>query len=115
MAPELLRHQWRFSSLLGQLLCYAGAHGIHVTGGHWWRSPLEAVRYANLQLGIKRSLHCDRLAVDLNIFSDAGDYLTDLESYRELGEYWESLGGAWGGKFKRCDPGHFSLEWQGRK
>ncbi|HBJ0947911.1 TPA: M15 family metallopeptidase, partial [Escherichia coli] len=30
------------------------------------------------------------------------------------GEYWESLGGSWGGRFKsRPDGNHFSLEHNG--
>lgn len=115
MISELLRQQWRFSALLGQLLCYAAAHGIHVTQGEGWRPLVTALYYAKRMLGIKNSLHELRLAKDLNVFSDAGEYLTDVESYRELGEYWESLGGSWGGRFTRPDPGHFSLEWQGRK
>ncbi|MGO3686517.1 MAG: M15 family metallopeptidase, partial [Proteus vulgaris] len=41
-------------------------------------------------------------------------YLTATSDYKELGEYWESLGGSWGGRFKtRPDGNHFSLEHNG--
>jgi len=44
------------------------------------------------------SKHLNRLAIDLNLFID-GVYVDDPEKYRPLGEYWESLGGRWGGRF----------------
>jgi len=61
---------------------------------------------------MKGSLHYERLAIDLNLFV-LGEYKSDTESYRPLGEYWESIGGAWGGRFN--DGNHFSLAYGGRK
>lgn len=58
------------------------------------------------------SLHYCRLAVDLNLFRD-GKYLEATEDHRPLGEFWESIGGSWGGRFK--DGNHYSLEHEGRK
>lgn len=53
------------------------------------------------------------LAVDFNLFVN-GQYKTDTADYLPLGEYWESLGGTWGGRFKsRPDGNHFSLEHNG--
>jgi len=46
-----------------------------------------------------------RLAIDLNLFKD-GEYLTDTEDHRFLGEFWESLGGTWGGRWD--DGNHYS-------
>jgi hypothetical protein len=57
-------------------------------------------------------LHKSRLAVDLNVFRD-GKYLTTGEQYADLGEFWESIGGAWGGRFN--DGNHFSFEHNGYK
>ncbi len=51
------------------------------------------------------SFHYKRLAIDLNLFKD-GEYLTDTEDHRELGEFWESMGGTWGGRFD--DGNHYS-------
>jgi len=59
-----------------------------------------------------KSLHYSRLAIDLNLFKD-GIYKYETSEYKELGEYWESIGGAWGGRFG--DGNHFSLAYGGRK
>lgn len=55
----------------------------------------------------KNSFHYKRLAVDFNLFIN-GVYQTTTESHKELGEYWESIGGTWGGNFKRKDGNHYS-------
>jgi len=62
--------------------------------------------------GIRNSLHSKRLAIDLMLFKD-GVYLTNSEDYRPLGEFWESIGGTWGGRFH--DGNHFSCEHEGIK
>jgi len=59
---------------------------------------------------MENSLHYKRLAIDLNLFI-AGSYRTDTASHRPLGEFWESLGGSWGGRFD--DANHYSLEHKG--
>ena len=51
-----------------------------------------------------------RLALDLNLFLD-GAFLTTTEGHRPLGEFWESIGGSWGGRFN--DANHYSLEHNG--
>lgn len=51
------------------------------------------------------SFHYRCLAVDFNLFQD-GEFLTQTEDYRELGEFWESLGGSWGGQWN--DGNHYS-------
>ena len=57
----------------------------------------------------KGSFHYDRLAIDLNLFKD-GIWLKETEDHQEFGEYWISLGGSWGGNFKRVKDGnHYSL------
>ena len=65
-------------------------------------------------IGIKNSLHCDGLALDLVLFRD-GKPLWATKRYRELGEYWEALHElcAWGGRFD--DGGHFSIMHKGRR
>jgi hypothetical protein len=54
---------------------------------------------------IDGSFHYKRLAIDLNLFKD-GRYLTTTEAHRPFGEFWESLGGTWGGRFE--DGNHYS-------
>jgi hypothetical protein len=61
--------------------------------------------------GSRTSLHCDRLAIDINLFIN-GELQKQTEAYRPLGEEWERLGGTWGGRFN--DGGHFSIAHEGR-
>lgn len=98
--------------MAAHLILKAEAMGWEVTLGEAWRSEEEARRLAAHRHGIKRSLHCDRLALDLNLFVD-GVWLQSTEAHRELGEWWESVGGAWGGRFG--DGNHYSLAHEGRK
>lgn len=63
--------------------------------------------------GTRTSLHGDRLAIDLMLFIN-GEYQKTTEAYRPLGEYWESLGGTWGGRFSTPDGDHFSIAHEGR-
>lgn len=101
-----------FARLFAMLLIEAQALGYEVTLGECWRSPEEAVRLAGTGQGITRSLHCDRLAVDLNLFKD-GLFLTKSEQYLPLGEWWEKQHPdcRWGGRFKspHQDGNHFAV------
>ena len=51
-----------------------------------------------------------RLAVDFNLFKD-GKFLQSTDDHKELGEFWEALGGTWGGRFD--DGNHYSLKYRG--
>jgi hypothetical protein len=116
---KLLELQQRFSLMAAQLIGHAVSLGFGVTLGEAWRPPETARMYAKSGKGIAGSLHCERLAIDLNLF--AGDaYLTDYASYKQLGEWWESVGTkefptCWGGRFKSRDANHFSVGYNGRK
>ena len=44
------------------------------------------------------SRHLQNLAADIVLFKD-GRPVWEGESYRQFGEYWEELGGRWGGRF----------------
>lgn len=116
---KLIELQKAFSLKVAQLIGHAYSEGYSITFGEAYRPPETAELYAKQGRGSKTSLHCDRLAIDLNVFKD-GKYLTDAESYRDLGEYWESLGTSeiptrWGGYFSSGDANHFSVEYNGRK
>lgn len=65
----------------------------------------------------KGSLHYIGLAVDLNLFSGDGEYIknSDDPRYLQFGEFWEVMGGSWGGRFSDGDANHFSLEHNGRR
>jgi len=105
-----------FTKLVGLLIEYAYANGLELTFGDAYRSPEQARANASAGKGIINSLHCERLAIDLNLFIN-GEYKTKTEDYRKLGEYWESLNPdcAWGGRFSRPDGNHFSIQHAGRK
>lgn len=100
--------------MMGKLISFATAQGYEFTFGEGFRTPEQAALNAARGIGIKNSLHTLRLAQDLNLFV-AGEYITDggHPAYTVLGEYWESIGGAWGGRFR--DANHFSLAHEGRK
>ena len=87
-------------------------------------SPVNYIDDKDLEQGLKLGLvkvkkdtrrymgAIERNAVDLNLFK-AGKYVALTEDHRPLGEWWESQGGAWGGRFE--DGNHYSLEWKGRR
>ncbi|MCQ3894242.1 M15 family metallopeptidase [Klebsiella quasipneumoniae] len=109
----LSEKQQLFTRLIAQLILWADEKGYRLTFGEAYRTPEQAALNAKKGSGISNSLHTKRLAVDLNLFIN-GQYQTDSAAYLPLGEYWESLGGSWGGRFKsRSDGNHFSLEHEG--
>ena len=112
MPSDLFLKQTAFSRMLVRLLQKAHDLGYEVTLGEAYRPPEQAAANAAKGVGIRNSLHILRLAVDLNLFRD-GQYLSSTESHRPLGEYWESIGGSWGGRFSKPDGNHYSLEYNG--
>lgn len=113
----LRQRQSAFMLLIARLILKADEMGYEMTGGELYRSPEEAARLAKAGKGIAKSLHTQRLAIDLNLFKD-GKYLSSTEAHRPLGEWWEQqtshgVTPAWGGRFK--DGGHYSLGHDGRK
>jgi len=98
--------------MLGQLIVWAYEHGYELTGGELQRSNEQALHNYLTGAGIIHSLHILKLAIDINLFFH-GELQSTVEQYRPLGEYWESLGGSWGGRFSKPDAYHFSLEHDG--
>lgn len=86
--------------MVPRLIDFAYDSGYAVTLGDAYRDPRIA-EYSH-----KNSLHGKRLAIDLNLFKD-GEYLTDSESHKPLGDYWCSLhpSNRWGGM---NDGNHYS-------
>ena len=102
MKETLRQKQSRFIRMFGLLLHWAEQHGYELT------FPSEALEHK------KNSLHYCGLAKDLNLFID-GKYMASTEAHRPMGEFWESLGGTWGGRFSNSDGNHYSLEHGGVK
>jgi len=93
----LLERQHSFSRMVVKLLAYAHAMGYEITFG-------DAYRDKRCPYGSEKSMHHHRLAIDINLFKD-GKYLISTEDHKPLGEFWESMGGVWGGRFN--DGNHY--------
>ncbi|MEW4516640.1 M15 family metallopeptidase [Proteus vulgaris] len=104
--------QRKFTRMIADLIIFAYDNGYELTFSEAYRTPEQAKLNAKLGTGIKNSLHTQRLAVDFNLFKE-GVYLTKTTDHQPLGEYWESIGGTWGGRFN--DGNHYSLEHNGVK
>ena len=92
----LRQRQSKFARMVALLIQFAYEQGYEITFGDAWACD-----------GHKEgSYHYKRLAIDLNLFKD-GQYLSSTEDHNELGAFWESIGGSWGGKWG--DGNHYSL------
>ena len=108
----LRERQSEFAKKVALLILFAYERGYELTFGDAYARTGHS----------KNSCHYVRLAIDLNLFKD-GKYLSHTTDHKELGEFWESIGGSWGGRFDESSPGagdgidgnHYSLEWGGRK
>lgn len=102
--------QFKFAKMMILLTQWLVNHGYKFTIGEVWRP------------GDKRC-HGNKLAVDINlwvpIYKKSGElvfmYTRLSEHHGPPGEFWESLGGSWGGRFKKRDGNHYSLEHRGVK
>lgn len=114
MSP-LLESQMLFARLLPRLLDYVAELGLACTVGEVERAAGWALTLSKQGKGSLRSLHIDRLAVDVHLFRGA-TYLTRTEDHAALGAYWKTLHPRcrWGGDFGRPDGNHYSIEWGGR-
>lgn len=109
----LAEKQKAIVKMLAKLIIYATEHGYELTLGDAFRDPrVFGPMGGQMGYGAKNSNHKQRLAIDLNLFKN-GQYLTKTDDHRPLGEYWESLGGCWGGRFD--DGNHYSIEHRGFK
>jgi len=91
---SLNKKQFKFTWMVGQLIDFAYKNGYTLTFGDAYATSGHAYN----------SNHYIRLAIDLNLFKD-GVYLTKTEDHKPLGDFWESIGGRWGGQWK--DGNHY--------
>lgn len=95
--------RWKFTQMLGLLLIYMDKAGYHA-----------AIDDVKCRTGhMKGSLHYEGLAADINLYDSEGKWLPETEDHLIFGEFWESMGGSWGGRFK--DGNHYSLAHNGKK
>jgi hypothetical protein len=106
--------QRHFTKMIATLIAWAYENGFELTFGDAYRDPRVHGEVGEKQgYGHSRSYHKRRLAVDFNLFRD-GVWLNKTSDFKPLGEYWESIGGTWGGRFdfdgdgQGDDGNHFS-------
>ncbi|WP_392565378.1 M15 family metallopeptidase [Utexia brackfieldae] len=111
----LTQKQATFTVMIAKLILWADGQGLQLTFGQAYQTPAQVENDMQAGKGIRNRLYSLRLAIDLNLFID-GVYQTATTAYKPLGQYWQAMGGAWGGDFKACPDGnHFSLLYSGIK
>ncbi len=105
---SLSQEQMKFAHHAAMLINYIFLQGYSCTFGETYRTTEQAAIYAKEGKGIIDSLHCKKLAIDLNLFKDS-QFITDPKEYEQFGVWWEKLDplNRWGGHFKRVDANHF--------
>jgi hypothetical protein len=110
---SLRQKQSKFARMVADLIIKAYELGYEVTLGDAYRDPrLHGGVGLKKGYGHSKSCHKIRLAIDLNLFKD-GVFLDKSDDHKVLGEWWESQGGTWGGRFN--DGNHYSLSHEGMK
>ena len=108
----LREKQSKFVWMVNDLLTFAKSKGYDLTFGEALRTEEQAALYAKQGKGSANSLHCLKLAIDLNLFVN-GKYQDSTSAHEPLGVFWESIGGSWGGRFN--DGNHYSLSHNGMR
>lgn len=109
---RLSEKQSVFALNVAKLIQHIYEQGYACTFGEALRTAQQAEIYAKEGKGIQDSLHCKKLAIDLNLFKD-GSYIADHNNYEPFGKYWISLNAAnrWGGNFQKLvDSNHFEMQ-----
>lgn len=102
-----------FTRMIADLILFAYERGYELTVGDAYRDPRPFGKMGTKKYySSANSNHKQRLAIDFNLFKD-GKFLTATEDHQELGEFWEAIGGTWGGRFN--DGNHYSVEHNGYK
>jgi len=100
-----------FALNIALLIQWAYQQGYTIRLGDVFRDPrVHGFTGERVGYGHPRSYHKLKLAADLNLFKD-GEYLTETEDHRPLGDYWKTLhmDNTWGGDFKKKDGNHYSM------
>lgn len=89
-------------------------NGYEITLGELWRPEEMSAIYSKRGIGIKNSLHCKKLAIDINLFKN-GKYLSSSKDHKIFGDWWENqhINCRWGGRYG--DGNHYEFLEQSRK
>lgn len=112
---KLSEKQQVFSQNVAKLIAKVYEMGLGCTLGECYRPPAMAEIYAKQGIGIKNSVHCQRLALDLYLWKD-GTCIMDGPEYGYVAAFWLGLDplNRWGGRWtKYRDLYHFSMEHEG--
>jgi hypothetical protein len=119
LLPDLITRAYEMGFRVRLKELYRAPEQAEYNATHCARCKKEEVTHAHAghdfkPIGIRNSLHCSGLALDLVLFRD-GKPLWATKHYRELGMYWEDLHSltCWGGRFG--DGMHFSITHGGRE
>lgn len=114
----LSEKQALFSYNVSRLLSYVYSKGYYCTVGEVYRTDEQAALYAKEGKGIKNSLHCKKLAIDITLFKPGSTAPCASCEYGQFGTYWKGLDShnKWGGDFvkngkKWPDSNHFEMHW----
>ena len=98
---SLRQRQSDFALKVAALIVYIYTKGYEITLGDAYSVPCHKCgTYGHKE----NSKHKKRLAIDINLFKN-GKYLSKTSDHVIFGEYWESRGGVWGGRFN--DGNHY--------
>lgn len=92
-----------FACMVAKLINKANEDGTPVFVYEWYRDSITQAKY--VKAGRSKTMHSKHiigLAIDLIFLDDVkddGKVNFSPERYKVLGEYWEQLGGRWGGRF----------------
>jgi len=88
-----------------KLFDYAHSLGFELTYGDAYRDPrVHGKMGEKKSYSSANSKHKQRLAIDINLFRN-GEFLQSTEAHAPLGEFWESIGHKWGGRWN--DGNHY--------
>lgn len=98
----LSERQCDFTEAVARLILKAIELGYSIKVSEWNRTVATEIEYIAKGLSKLKDpnscRHVQLLAVDIVLFN-GGKAILEGEAFRPLGEYWESLGGRWGGRF----------------
>ena len=104
-----LDHQTRFAHDVANLISHIFTQGYRCTIGEAFREEVNNPD-TNWKDKTKTSMHCDKLAIDLDLFSSSGEHIRDGKTYEKFGVFWMQLDplNSWGRRdASQIDMNHF--------
>lgn len=95
--------------MIARLSIYSQTKGIALMPFGFYRTAAQQIiNRIKGTSSVKRSFHQDWLAIDFVIIKEGAAQWERSAEYEDLGLYWESMGGIWGGRWNTInDIYHF--------